>query len=122
DLLRDHPAQGQRGLRRRQFPRAVRIDGAGSDQSGRAEGVGRAPGMTQVRQVRQARKDRTMKNWISVSRVEGQASRQAHADVPDGTYEREMSKEGFFGPAAHIHHRHPPTAWTDWEGPLRPRA
>ncbi|HEX7006213.1 MAG TPA: homogentisate 1,2-dioxygenase [Alphaproteobacteria bacterium] len=63
-----------------------------------------------------------MKNWISVSRVEGLASRQAHADVPDGTYEREMSKEGFFGPAAHIHHRHPPTAWTDWEGPLRPRA
>ena len=63
-----------------------------------------------------------MKNWISVSRVEGQASRQAHADVPADTYEREMSKEGFFGPAAHIHHRHPPTAWTDWEGPLRPRA
>jgi homogentisate 1,2-dioxygenase len=63
-----------------------------------------------------------MKNWISISRVEGQASRQAHADVPADTYEREMSKEGFFGPAAHIHHRHPPTAWTDWEGPLRPRA
>ena len=26
DLLRDHPAQGQRGLRRGQFPRAVRVD------------------------------------------------------------------------------------------------
>ena len=62
------------------------------------------------------------KNWISVSRVEGNASRQAHADLPDGTYEREMGKEGFFGPAAHIHHRHPPTGWIDWDGPLKPRA
>ena len=28
DLLRDHPAQGQRGIRRGQFPRAVRVDRA----------------------------------------------------------------------------------------------
>ena len=32
------------------------------------------------------------------------------------------SKEGFFGPAALFHHRHPPTGWTAFEGPLRPRA
>ena len=63
-----------------------------------------------------------MKTYIGVSRVEGQASRQAHADLPDGTFEREMSKEGFFGPAAHIIHKRPPTGWVDWEGPLRPRA
>ena len=57
-----------------------------------------------------------------MSRVEGDASRQAHCDLPEGTYEREVSKEGFFGPAAFFHHRHPPTAWTDFEGPLRPHA
>ena len=39
-----------------------------------------------------------------------------------GTYEREMSKEGFFGPAAFFYHRHPPTGWSNFEGPLRPRA
>ena len=63
-----------------------------------------------------------MKRYIPVSRVEGTASRQAHCDLPAGTYEREMSKEGFFGPAAFFHHRHPPTGWTDFEGPLRPHA
>jgi homogentisate 1,2-dioxygenase len=63
-----------------------------------------------------------MKNWISFPRVEGVASRQAHADLPPGTYEREMGKEGFFGPSTQLYHAHPPTAWTSWEGPLRPRA
>lgn len=63
-----------------------------------------------------------MKNWISFPRVEGVASRQAHADLPPGTYEREMGKEGFFGPSTQLYHAHPPTGWTSWEGPLRPRA
>ena len=63
-----------------------------------------------------------MKKWISFPRVEGLASRQAHADLPEGTYERELGREGFFGPASHMYHRHPPTGWTAWEGPLRPRA
>jgi homogentisate 1,2-dioxygenase len=63
-----------------------------------------------------------MKRYISYPRVEGRASRQAHAALPAGTFEREMSKEGFFGPASFFHHRHPPTGWTDFEGPLRPHA
>lgn len=63
-----------------------------------------------------------MKRPISLPRIEGTASRQAHADLPAGTYEREISKEGFFGPAAFFHHRHPPTSWTAFEGPLRPHA
>jgi homogentisate 1,2-dioxygenase len=63
-----------------------------------------------------------MKNWITFPRVEGVASRQAHADLPPGTYEREMGKEGFFGPSTQLYHTHPPTGWTSWEGPLRPRA
>jgi homogentisate 1,2-dioxygenase len=62
------------------------------------------------------------KNWIEFPRVEGEASRQAHADLPAGTYEREIGRDGFFGPAAHLYHRHPPTGWTSFEGPLRPRA
>lgn len=62
------------------------------------------------------------RKWIYASRVEGNASRQAHADMPEGTFEREMSKEGFFGPAAFVHHRNPPTGWVKFEGPLQPRA
>lgn len=63
-----------------------------------------------------------MKKWITYPRVEGKASRQAHCDLPEGTYERELGKEGFFGPASHMYHAHPPTSWLDFEGPLRPRA
>ncbi|HVN42650.1 MAG TPA: homogentisate 1,2-dioxygenase, partial [Steroidobacteraceae bacterium] len=63
-----------------------------------------------------------MRSYIPVARTEGTASRQAHCDLPAGTYEREMSKEGFFGPSAFFHHRHPPTGWSDFTGPLRPRA
>ncbi len=33
-----------------------------------------------------------MKSWISFPRKEGAASRQAHADLPQGTYERELGK------------------------------
>ena len=60
--------------------------------------------------------------YISFPKVEGLASRQAHADLPEGTFERELGKEGFFGPATHMYHRHAPTGWRNWEGPLRPRA
>ena len=63
-----------------------------------------------------------MKNWFSPPRVEGRASRQAHTDLPEGTFERELGKEGFFGPATQMYHTHPPTGWDSFEGPLRPRA
>ncbi len=63
-----------------------------------------------------------MKRYIGHPRVEGKASRQAHCDLPPGTFEREMSKEGFFGPAAFFHHRHPPTGWSAFDGPLSPHA
>lgn len=62
------------------------------------------------------------RNWIPIRGAQGVHSRQAHADLPEGSFEREISKEGFFGPAAFIHHRRPPTGWTRFEGPLRPRA
>lgn len=63
-----------------------------------------------------------MKNHISFPRIEGRASRQAHAGIPEGTYERELGREGFFGPATHMYHAHPPTGWTAFEGDLQPRA
>jgi homogentisate 1,2-dioxygenase len=60
--------------------------------------------------------------WISFPRIEGIASRQAHADLPAGTFERELGKEGFYGPSSQMIHRHAPTGWIRFEGPLRPRA
>ncbi|QEL54175.1 homogentisate 1,2-dioxygenase [Chromobacterium paludis] len=64
-----------------------------------------------------------MRKWISFPHREGTISRQAHADLPaEGIYEREVGRSGFFGPATHLHHKHPPTGWSDWDGPLRPRA
>lgn len=63
-----------------------------------------------------------MRKWISLPLAEGRVSRQAHCDLPEGTYERELGREGFSGPATQMYHRHPPTGWKGWEGPLRPRA
>ena len=64
-----------------------------------------------------------MPHWINFPHREGAGARQAHADLPeDAPYEREIGRGGFFGPATHLHHRHPPTAWEHWEGPLRPHA
>ncbi len=63
-----------------------------------------------------------MTRWISFPRSAGLASRQAHADLPEGSYEREIGREGFFGAATHMYHAHPPTGWSAFEGPLRPRA
>jgi homogentisate 1,2-dioxygenase len=62
------------------------------------------------------------KNWIPLRQHEGTASRQAHVRLPAGTYEREISKDGFFGPSAQFHHRHKPTDWIAFEGAIRPRA
>ncbi|WP_370259747.1 homogentisate 1,2-dioxygenase [Idiomarina sp.] len=64
-----------------------------------------------------------MRKWISFPKQEGAHSRQAHADFPEqAMYEREAGRSGFFGPATHFHHQHAPTGWSDWQGPLRPRA
>ncbi len=62
------------------------------------------------------------KTPISFPRTAGEHTRQAHADFPAGSYEREFGKEGFFGAATHLYHKHPPTSWLSMDGPLRPRA
>ncbi len=63
-----------------------------------------------------------MPRWTGLPRSEGETSRQAHVDLPKNSYERELGREGFYGPATQMYHRHPPTGWTNFEGPLRPRA
>ncbi len=63
-----------------------------------------------------------MAGSINLPRREGETSRQAHADLPKDSYERELGREGFAGPATQMYHRHPPTGWSNFEGPLRPRA
>lgn len=63
-----------------------------------------------------------MAQWISIPKTEGKASRQAHADLPENTFERELGKEGFYGPATQMYHRHPPTGWKNIDGPLKPSA
>ncbi len=59
---------------------------------------------------------------LATPHVEGMAARQAHADIPANSFEREIGRDGFFGAAAHMYHRNPPTAWLAVEGPIRPRA
>ena len=64
-----------------------------------------------------------MNRRISFPLRKGTYSRQAHADLPEqGIFEREVSREGFYGPATHLHHKHPPTGWSGWSGNHRPRA
>src|SRR3954466_16313837 len=53
---------------------------------------------------------------------QGTFSKQPHVDIPDGTYEEEHGRQGFFGRASHLYHRHPPTGRWPIEGDLKPRA
>src|SRR3954453_21049348 len=53
---------------------------------------------------------------------QGRFSPQPHVDTPEGTYEEEHGREGFFGRVSHLYHAHPPTGWTRIEGNLRPHA
>jgi homogentisate 1,2-dioxygenase len=53
---------------------------------------------------------------------QGSVSAQPHVHVPEGLYEEEHARNGFFGRTSHLYHRHPPTGWLKIEGDLRPRA
>jgi homogentisate 1,2-dioxygenase len=50
----------------------------------------------------------------------GTFARQAHVALPEGTYEEEHGRKGFYGKSAHLYHAHPPTGWIRFEGKLRP--
>jgi homogentisate 1,2-dioxygenase len=51
----------------------------------------------------------------------GLSAAQAHVGLPQGTYEEEHGRKGFYGKSAHLYHVHPPTGWVRIEGKLRPR-
>lgn len=57
-----------------------------------------------------------------IPHIRGRVARQAHVDIPDGTFEEEYARGGFSGNYAHLYRAHPPVAWTRIEGPMRPRA
>ena len=50
----------------------------------------------------------------------GKTASQAHVGLPNGTFEEEHGRKGFFGKSAHLYHVHPPTGWIRFEGKLRP--
>jgi homogentisate 1,2-dioxygenase len=52
----------------------------------------------------------------------GRTAYQAHVQVPEGLFEEEHGRDAFSGPCSHLYRLHPPTAWEDIEGPLRPHA
>jgi len=51
---------------------------------------------------------------------QGKNHTQGHKGIPDGLYEEEQGRKGFFGPVSHLLKDKPPTRWTNIEGPLRP--
>lgn len=53
---------------------------------------------------------------------QGTVTRQPHVDIPEGLYEEEHARRGFFGRTSHLYHRHPPTGWLRIQGDARPRA
>ena len=54
-------------------------------------------------------------------KASGLFTKQAHVKVPEGHYEEEHGRKGFFGRVSHLYHKHMPTAWTKIDGDLLPR-
>jgi homogentisate 1,2-dioxygenase len=52
----------------------------------------------------------------------GRVSRTAHVDLPEGTFEEEHGRQGFYGRVSHLYRTHAPTGWTRIQGPLQPHA
>jgi len=55
-------------------------------------------------------------------KASGTYTKQAHVNIPDGLYEEEHGRKGFFGRVSHLYHTDPPVNWTNIEGDLKPRA
>lgn len=54
--------------------------------------------------------------------AKGQHSKQAHVALPDGSFEDEQGRDGFFGRTSHLYRAHAPTGWFKIDGPLKPHA
>ena len=51
----------------------------------------------------------------------GKFTKQAHVKIPEGHYEEEHGRKGFFGRVSQLYHQNPLTSWTKIEGDLKPR-
>lgn len=51
---------------------------------------------------------------------QGKFTTQGHKGIPEGFFEEEQGRKGFFGPVSHLIKPQPSTRWTEIEGNLRP--
>jgi homogentisate 1,2-dioxygenase len=53
--------------------------------------------------------------------TQGKYTKQAHKGIPEGYFEEEQGRQGFFGPVSHLIRKNPSTHWVNIEGDLKPR-
>ncbi len=51
---------------------------------------------------------------------QGKTHTQGHKGIPEGKFEEEQGRKGFYGPVSHLIKNSAPTRWTNIEGPLKP--
>lgn len=49
-------------------------------------------------------------------------TKQAHVKIPEGHFEEEHGRNGFFGRVSHLYHKIAPVTWTNIEGDLKPQS
>lgn len=54
-------------------------------------------------------------------KASGTYTKQAHVKIPEGLYEEEHGRKGFFGRVSHLYHSNQLTNWANIEGKLKPR-
>lgn len=54
-------------------------------------------------------------------KASGKYTKQAHVKIPEGLFEEEHGRKGFFGRVSQLYHQNPLTNWTDIDGELKPR-
>lgn len=54
-------------------------------------------------------------------KASGLHTKQAHVKIPEGLYEEEHGRKGFFGRVSQIYHENPCTGWSNIQGDLKPR-
>lgn len=51
---------------------------------------------------------------------QGKNHTQSHKNIPEGQFEEEHGRKGFFGPVSHLLKSNAPTRWVEIDGPLKP--
>lgn len=55
-------------------------------------------------------------------KASGTYCKQAHVKIPQGLFEEEHARKGFFGRVSQIYHENPPVGWSKIDGELKPRS